>query len=716
MRAQYYFAVAVVGLLATSGLARPWSDATGKHRTEAELVEQLADKVRLKTPAGKIIEVPLERLSAADREYLRDLGKSAGNAAQSEKKSAAAAQGEATAQGSARLSIGIKTFQELERLATKQQALSTVLQLYKLFLNDPQVSEAEKQLARDRLPYWEDLASGDAVRIGTRWVTGAQLEQMEADEARLIEEAVRMLDVKEFAMAMDRFQRASKANPKGIASEYMMGLIAAIVQRDAGKAEDHFSECVKRRITAPESLSNTDRGDLIASLNNLALAEIRQRKYDSALKHWKTAAKIAPPPPHMVQNVGRLVHLARSSPLLGVPPQAAKAAGDLYADIAVRTKAGRFEQRRGWLYMGLLSDLTPMPGTVKSAADKPASPPAEIPAVVQFKAPGEDDNLVVAAFGSGFAFQPHYFATNHHVVDGADRLTVILPDKPRDQFEAKVVAVSKKHDLAIVRVDGIEGVPLPLADKPARLGSDVMLLGYPVPDLLGPSVKATRGSVTGLAEPGSNDLLIYDAVSNPGNSGGPACDRSGAVLAIHRAGLLKGADPKMSSLAGGVPVNHLVALARENIPTFASAPAGPAKDDWADVAEMAGRSTCLVVVYERVRMVPAPQPLQAGGSSGGQAGGQDFDLAAWKSLQDPWCMLCNGSGMAECPVRNCARGMVSSQRVNVVGSNPVTGQKILESVPTRVPCATCGGRGKVRCRACVSGIDPDVAGSRPSMR
>lgn len=712
MRARFYVALAVVGLLATSGLARQWNDASGKHHIEAELVEQLADKVRLKTPAGKIVEVPLERLGVEDREYLRGLAKPAGTATQPAPKADVAQTGDPAAGKVARVSIGIKTFQELDRLAMKQQTLSSALQLYKLFLNDPQVSDAEKELARGRLPYWEELAGGQAVRIGTKWVTGAQFEQMQADEARFVEEALRMLDVDDVDTAWDRFLRASKANPKGIAGEYMMGLISALIDHNADKAEDHFSECVKRRNAAPESLSNVERGDLIGSLNNLALAEIRQRKYDSAIKHWKTAAKLAPPPPQMVQNVGRLVHLTSTSPMLGISQQAANTAGDLYAEISLRTNARRFEQRRGWLYMGLLADLKSAKADDNPQANRAGPGSAGGPAAVPLSAPGEDDNLVAAGFGSGFTFHPHYFATNRHVVDDADRLTIVLPDQPKDQFEARVVAVSPKHDLAILRAEAVEGVPLPLADKPARLGSDVMLLGYPVPDLLGASVKATRGSVTGVPDPGTDEMLIYDAVLNPGNSGGPACDRSGTVLAIHRAGLLKGADAKLNSLAGGIPASHLLELAKANIPTFASAPAGPVKEDWADVAEVAGRSTCLVVVYERVRKVSRAKSTTAGAASGADRS----DLAAWQSLQDPWCMLCNGSGLADCPVRNCARGMVPSQQIAVVGANPVTGQRIMESVPTRVPCRTCRGKGVVRCSACRNGIDPDVSVYRTSVR
>lgn len=699
-------------LLASSALARQWTEASGQRHFEAELVEQVGDKVRLKTATGKIVEIPLGRLSAADQEYVRTQGKrgrgadaTSGPPVVKSADSAAPSEALKTPSAPAPLSIGVKTFAELERLAGKQQAINAVIQLYKLFLSDPQVSEAEKKSARDRMLYWEDLAKGQAVRIGSKWVTGAQFAQMQQDEVRLVEEALRLLELGNLDLAEDRFRRASKANPKGIRGDYVLGLLDALIKRDSGEAEDHFSECVKRRSANIDNLSNDERADLLGALNNLALAEVRQRKYDSAIKHWKAAAKVAPPPAQMVQNVGRLVHLAKASPMLGVPPQAAKSAGDLYAEVAVRTKAARFDEHRGWLYMELFSGLLPEKPEPRSAAPSQSTPSQQTPsrptASQQPQTPGENTSqgFVLVGFGSGFLFHPHCVATNQHVVEGADRITVVFPGK-EEEIEADVLAVSAEHDLAIIRSAGIDGIPVPISDKPARLGSDMLLLGYPVPTLLGLDLKATRGSITGLPSPEIENMLLYDAVSNPGNSGGPVSDKTGAIIAVHRAGLLGRSDKSLSKLAGGVPVSYLLDLAKANVPDLQLTPPGPAQDDWADVVDAVGRSTCLVVIYKQQgRRIPRYQP---------QPTAKPEEKDTWTSLQDPWCMLCNGTGVAECPVRACARGLVPSQRVNVVGSNPVTGQRIMESVPTRVTCTTCRGRGKVDCTACTNGIDRDV--------
>ena len=67
----------VVSLIAafTCGIpsqGREWTDVTGKHRVEAEYVELNNGIVRLRTDDGRIIRVPFTKLSAADRESIRD--------------------------------------------------------------------------------------------------------------------------------------------------------------------------------------------------------------------------------------------------------------------------------------------------------------------------------------------------------------------------------------------------------------------------------------------------------------------------------------------------------------------------------------------------------------------------------------------------------------------------------------------------------------------
>ncbi len=57
------------------------------------------------------------------------------------------------------------------------------------------------------------------------------------------------------------------------------------------------------------------------------------------------------------------------------------------------------------------------------------------------------------------------------------------------------------------------------------------------------------------------------------------------------------------------------------------------------------------------------------------------------------CSTCGGGGTirVRCPNPHCTRGRIRVRRTDVVGVNPITGQRITQSYPVRVPCPVCGG-------------------------
>jgi len=50
---------------------RTWTDITGQHKTEAEFVDFKDEKVRLRKRNGRVVTVPIEKLSRADREFVK---------------------------------------------------------------------------------------------------------------------------------------------------------------------------------------------------------------------------------------------------------------------------------------------------------------------------------------------------------------------------------------------------------------------------------------------------------------------------------------------------------------------------------------------------------------------------------------------------------------------------------------------------------------------
>ena len=142
--------------------------------------------------------------------------------------------------------------------------------------------------------------------------------------------------------------------------------------------------------------------------------------------------------------------------------------------------------------------------------------------------------------GSGFIIdRDGIILTNAHVVDRADKVTVILKDG-RSLF-GKVQGVDPVTDLAVVKVSGEKNLPaVSLGDSDiVKVGDWAIAVGNP----FGLDNTVTLGIVSTLKRSSSAvgmtdkrlDFIQTDAAINPGNSGGPLVDARGRVIGINTA-------------------------------------------------------------------------------------------------------------------------------------------------------------------------------------
>jgi len=139
------------------------------------------------------------------------------------------------------------------------------------------------------------------------------------------------------------------------------------------------------------------------------------------------------------------------------------------------------------------------------------------------------------SMGSGFIISPDgYVLTNHHVVDGADEVTVKLSD--RRSFKAKVVGSDEAYDVALLKIEA-SGLPsLRLGDSNTlKPGQWVVAIGSPFG--LDHSVTAGVVSATSRMNPFANQQYVQfiqtDVAINQGNSGGPLLNTRGEVVGIN---------------------------------------------------------------------------------------------------------------------------------------------------------------------------------------
>jgi serine protease Do len=151
--------------------------------------------------------------------------------------------------------------------------------------------------------------------------------------------------------------------------------------------------------------------------------------------------------------------------------------------------------------------------------------------------------------GSGIVLSPDgYIVTNNHVVRNARRVRVQLASPPHGSepageklhahgklLEAKVVGVDREADLAVLKVESGERLPvLKLSDSDTlHQGQVVLAFGNP----LGLENSVSIGIVSSVGrQVKPDDPMVYiqtDAPINPGNSGGPLLDADGNVIGIN---------------------------------------------------------------------------------------------------------------------------------------------------------------------------------------
>ncbi len=141
------------------------------------------------------------------------------------------------------------------------------------------------------------------------------------------------------------------------------------------------------------------------------------------------------------------------------------------------------------------------------------------------------------SLGSGVIVSKNgYIVTNHHVLAGADEITVTINNSQKE-YLAKVVGTDKGSDLAVIKIEAkdLEAITLSHA-KDIQLGDVVFAIGNP----FGVGQTVTQGIISALNKNhvGINqyeNFIQTDASINPGNSGGALIDSRGALIGINSA-------------------------------------------------------------------------------------------------------------------------------------------------------------------------------------
>ncbi len=161
--------------------------------------------------------------------------------------------------------------------------------------------------------------------------------------------------------------------------------------------------------------------------------------------------------------------------------------------------------------------------------------------------------------GSGVIIDSEgYIVTNHHVIEGARKISVTL--RNGKTHSAKLIGSDAKEDLALLKID-VEGlVSAVIGDSDTlRVGQRTIAIGNPLGQLGG---TVTEGIISALdrelvVDGQSMNLLQTDTAINPGNSGGGMFDGKGNLIGIVVA---KSSGSEVEGLGFAIPINDALVV------------------------------------------------------------------------------------------------------------------------------------------------------------
>ncbi len=169
-------------------------------------------------------------------------------------------------------------------------------------------------------------------------------------------------------------------------------------------------------------------------------------------------------------------------------------------------------------------------GAMAGASQAPAQREQTAAPSTQRAIPAQPQRVKIIATGTGYIVTADgAIITNNHVIaECPDDVTVQLD---RQQSKGEVIARDPRNDLALI-TSKLQPRVVPALRTGVRLGENIVVFGYPIPEFLASSGNFTVGNVT--ATEGLKDDTGHVQISapiQPGNSGGPVLDQDGNVVA-----------------------------------------------------------------------------------------------------------------------------------------------------------------------------------------
>lgn len=169
--------------------------------------------------------------------------------------------------------------------------------------------------------------------------------------------------------------------------------------------------------------------------------------------------------------------------------------------------------------------------------------------------PYSGDSPRSGASGTGFAISEGHVMTCAHVIEDMQEIHI---SSFEGRYRVEPVVVDKRNDIALLRVQGSPPlIPISFKDGVGcALGDSVVAVGFPLSGLAGGGVHVTQGGVSGMFGLHNDaSLLQFTAPIQPGSSGSPLFDETGAVV-----GMVTSSIPDAQNMNFAVKVGLILAF------------------------------------------------------------------------------------------------------------------------------------------------------------
>ena len=175
-------------------------------------------------------------------------------------------------------------------------------------------------------------------------------------------------------------------------------------------------------------------------------------------------------------------------------------------------------------------------------------------------------NNKVASTGSGFVYKADekyiYIMTNHHVVDGGTKWTIINSEDV--EIDGTVLGSDEYLDLAVVRISKTPNMPAVSIGsvEDIKLGDQVFTVGSPVGyeyrgtvtnGIISGKDRLVEVSLSGSKDDWVMEVIQTNAAVNPGNSGGPLVNATGEVIGVIS---LKLVEDSIEGMGFAIPIDY----------------------------------------------------------------------------------------------------------------------------------------------------------------